>query len=78
MGRQGLSDISNQFHYRLTEDNRILWGGYDVIYYWRGKMNSELESRRDLGEAEQALLRYLPAAGGPQVHACMGRRDRHL
>ena len=32
--RQGLSDISNQFHYyRLTEDNRILWGGYDVIYY---------------------------------------------
>ena len=44
--RQGLSDISNQFHYyRLTEDNRILWGGYDVIYYWRGKMNSEFESR---------------------------------
>ena len=44
--RQGLSDISNQFHYyRLTEDNRILWGGYDVIYYWRGKLNPELESR---------------------------------
>ncbi len=44
--RQGLSDISNQFHYyRLTEDNRILWGGYDVIYYWGGKMNSEFESR---------------------------------
>jgi glycine/D-amino acid oxidase-like deaminating enzyme len=45
-GRQGLSDISNQFHYyRLTQDNRILWGGYDVIYYWGGKMNSEFESR---------------------------------
>jgi len=44
--RQGLSDIPNQFHYyRLTEDNRILWGGYDVIYYWRGKVNAELESR---------------------------------
>ncbi len=44
--RQGLSDIPNQFHYyRLTEDNRILWGGYDVIYYWGGKVNSELESR---------------------------------
>ena len=29
-------DIPNQFHYyRLTEDNRILWGGYDAIYYWR-------------------------------------------
>jgi glycine/D-amino acid oxidase-like deaminating enzyme len=44
--RQGLSDISNQFHYyRLTEDNRILWGGYDVIYYWRGKINTEFETR---------------------------------
>ena len=44
--RQGLSDISNQFHYyRLTQDNRILWGGYDVVYYWGGKMNSEFESR---------------------------------
>ena len=44
--RQGLSDIANQFHYyRLTEDNRILWGGYDAIYFWRGKVNAELESR---------------------------------
>jgi glycine/D-amino acid oxidase-like deaminating enzyme len=44
--RQGLSDIPNQFHYyRLTEDDRILWGGYDAVYYWGGKMSSELESR---------------------------------
>ncbi len=44
--RQGLSDMANQFHYyRLTPDNRILWGGYDAIYYWGGKVNAELESR---------------------------------
>ncbi|MGI9053956.1 MAG: NAD(P)/FAD-dependent oxidoreductase [Ilumatobacteraceae bacterium] len=44
--RQGLSDIPNQFHYyRLTEDNRVLWGGYDAVYYWRGRVSSELESR---------------------------------
>ncbi len=44
--RQGLSDLANQFHYyRLTEDNRILWGGYDAVYYWGGKVNSEHESR---------------------------------
>ena len=44
--RQGISDIPNQFHYyRLTADNRILWGGYDAMYYFRGKMNTELESR---------------------------------
>ena len=79
-GRQGLSDISNQFHYyRLTEDNRILWGGYDVIYYWRGKMSSRVrEPARDVGEAEQALLRHLPAARGREVHAHVGRRHRHV
>ncbi len=44
--RQGLSDITNQFHYyRLTTDNRILWGGYDAIYFWGSKVGSELESR---------------------------------
>jgi glycine/D-amino acid oxidase-like deaminating enzyme len=44
--RQGLSDIPNRFHYyRLTEDNRILWGGYDAVYHWRGKVSAELESR---------------------------------
>jgi glycine/D-amino acid oxidase-like deaminating enzyme len=44
--RQGLSDIPNQFHYyRLTEDNRVLWGGYDAVYYWRGRVSAELESR---------------------------------
>jgi glycine/D-amino acid oxidase-like deaminating enzyme len=33
--RQGLDDLSNQFHYyRLTADNRILWGGYDAIYHF--------------------------------------------
>ena len=44
--RQGLADITNQFHYyRLTPDNRILWGGYDAIYHWRSKTGVELESR---------------------------------
>jgi glycine/D-amino acid oxidase-like deaminating enzyme len=32
--RQGMSDANNQFHYfRLTADDRILWGGYDAIYH---------------------------------------------
>ena len=42
----GLSDYANQFHYyRLTEDNRILWGGYDAVYYFGGKVNPDLEHR---------------------------------
>jgi glycine/D-amino acid oxidase-like deaminating enzyme len=33
-GRQGVSDTNNQFHYyRTTIDGRILWGGYDAVYY---------------------------------------------
>jgi glycine/D-amino acid oxidase-like deaminating enzyme len=33
--RQGIGDSANQFHYyRLTADNRILWGGYDAIYHF--------------------------------------------
>ena len=33
--RQGIGDLGNQFHYyRLTADNRILWGGYDAIYHF--------------------------------------------
>ena len=44
--RQGISDYANQFHYyRLTSDNRILWGGYDAIYYFRGKVNPLLDQR---------------------------------
>jgi glycine/D-amino acid oxidase-like deaminating enzyme len=35
--RQGLSDGANQFHYyRLTPDDRILFGGYDAVYRYRG------------------------------------------
>ncbi|SDX20782.1 Glycine/D-amino acid oxidase [Amycolatopsis xylanica] len=46
--RQGVGDSANQFHYyRLTEDNRILWGGYDAIYYYGGPVRSELTLRAD-------------------------------
>ncbi|MCD0448432.1 FAD-binding oxidoreductase [Actinocorallia sp. API 0066] len=44
--RQGLGDSANQFHYyRLTADNRVLWGGYDAIYHFRNGLRHELESR---------------------------------
>jgi glycine/D-amino acid oxidase-like deaminating enzyme len=44
--RQGVSDSGNQFHYyRLTADNRILWGGYDAIYHFGSAIRPELERR---------------------------------
>ena len=35
--RQGIGDGGNQFHYyRLTTDNRILYGGWDAVYRYGG------------------------------------------
>jgi len=43
-GRQGLSDTGNQFHYyRTTIDGRILWGGYDAVYYRNNGIGKHLE-----------------------------------
>ena len=45
-GREGLSDAGYQFHYyRLTKENEILWGGYDAVYNYAGKVRSEYETR---------------------------------
>lgn len=44
--RQGVADLGNQFHYyRITADNRILWGGYDAIYHYGGRIRSSYEDR---------------------------------
>ncbi len=42
--RQGIGDASNMFHYyRLTRDDRILWGGYDAVYYFGSRIDNSLE-----------------------------------
>ena len=44
--RQGIGDSANQFHYyRLSADNRILWGGYDAIYHYGSKIADSLDQR---------------------------------
>ncbi|EXG81452.1 NAD(P)/FAD-dependent oxidoreductase [Cryptosporangium arvum] len=44
--RQGVGDSANQFHYyRLTADNRILWGGYDAIYHFGGRVRDRYDAR---------------------------------
>lgn len=44
--RQGMADGNNQFHYfRLTADDRILWGGYDAIYHFGNRVEPALDSR---------------------------------
>jgi glycine/D-amino acid oxidase-like deaminating enzyme len=49
--RQGLGDCANQFHYfRISADNRILWGGYDAIYHYGGKVRDEYDHRPETYE----------------------------
>jgi glycine/D-amino acid oxidase-like deaminating enzyme len=44
--RQGIGDSANQFHYyRLSADNRIVWGGYDAVYYFGRRVNPTYEDR---------------------------------
>ncbi|MGW3042247.1 NAD(P)/FAD-dependent oxidoreductase [Kitasatospora sp. NPDC001159] len=45
-GRQGLGDSANKFHYfRLSADDRILWGGYDAVYHYGGHVRHEYDQR---------------------------------
>jgi glycine/D-amino acid oxidase-like deaminating enzyme len=61
--RQGIGDAGNQFHYyRLSADNRILWGGYDAVYY-RGPITPEHDQR----EATFAVLAAHFAETFPQL-----------
>jgi glycine/D-amino acid oxidase-like deaminating enzyme len=44
--RQGVGDSGNLFHYyRLTADDRVLFGGYDAIYHYGNRMAPSLEQR---------------------------------
>src|SRR6185312_1956518 len=44
--RQGLDDMTNQFHYfRMTRDDRILWGGYDAIYHFGRHVRPSYDQR---------------------------------
>ncbi|MCP4968201.1 MAG: FAD-dependent oxidoreductase, partial [bacterium] len=51
--REGIGDVSNQFHYyRLTADDRILWGGYDATYHF----NNGLMARHDQSDETHGTL----------------------
>jgi glycine/D-amino acid oxidase-like deaminating enzyme len=62
--RQGLADALNQFHYyRLTPDDRILWGGYDAVYRYGGPVHA----RHDERDATFARLSQHFATTFPQL-----------
>jgi glycine/D-amino acid oxidase-like deaminating enzyme len=64
--RQGLSDANNQFHYfRLTADDRILWGGYDAIHHRGSRVAPELDVRpATFARLEAQFHRAFPQLAG--------------
>ncbi len=55
-GRHGVGDAANQFHYyRLSADNRILWGGYDATYHWNNGVHPRFD---DQPETHETLARH--------------------
>ncbi|MFI1682334.1 NAD(P)/FAD-dependent oxidoreductase [Streptomyces sp. NPDC020607] len=76
--RQGLGDSANQFHYfRLSADNRILWGGYDAIYPYGGKVRAEYDDRPETYAklAEHFFTCFPQLAGVRFTHAWGGAID---
>ena len=62
--RQGIGSTGNQFlYFRPTADNRILFGGYDAVYYYGNRMGPALEQRK----ATFALLSTQFALMFPQL-----------
>jgi glycine/D-amino acid oxidase-like deaminating enzyme len=68
-GREGMSDANNQFHYfRLTADDRILWGGYDAIYYRNNGVGPAFDRRPATFEKLEAhFRRAFPQLAGVRV-----------
>jgi glycine/D-amino acid oxidase-like deaminating enzyme len=77
-GREGVSDASRQFHYtRTTKDDRILWGGYDAVYYWNNGFGPHLENSNVIFErlAEHFFQTFPQLEGLQFSHAWGGAID---
>lgn len=80
-GGYGISDAGNRFHYyRTTRDRRIVWGGYDALYYYGSDLNPSRARReqteRVLAEHFFATFPQLAGSGGVRFsHAWGGAID---
>jgi len=76
--RQGVGDCANQFHYyRLSAENRILWGGYDAVYRYGGPVRSDLDVHEaTFAKLSQHFFTTFPALSGIRfTHAWGGAID---
>jgi len=64
--RAGIGDVANQFHYyRLSADNRILFGGYDAVYRYGGPVRPDLDDHDPtFGTLSQHFFTVFPQLQG--------------
>lgn len=66
-GRQGIEDARNLIHYyRLTADNRLLFGGRDALYYFGGPLDRDRNAAIFRG-LEEDMLRTFPQLHGVRI-----------
>jgi glycine/D-amino acid oxidase-like deaminating enzyme len=67
--RQGLRDAWNWFHYfRLTPDNRLLFGGYQAVYYFGSHVSAEQDlNPRHFGKLERHMRTTFPGLGDVSI-----------
>jgi glycine/D-amino acid oxidase-like deaminating enzyme len=72
--RQGIGDAGNQFHYyRLSADDRILWGGYDAVYRFRGPVGDDLDEHDPtFATLAQNFFATFPQLEGLRFSHCWG------
>ncbi|MGR0321038.1 NAD(P)/FAD-dependent oxidoreductase [Agromyces sp. ZXT2-3] len=76
--RQGIGDMANQFHYsRMTRDGRILYGGYDAVYHFGGRIREGYEDRPESYEklASHFFTTYPQLEGLRFTHRWAGAID---
>ena len=62
---QGIGDAANQFHYyRLSADNRIVWGGYDAVYHFGRRVDPMYEDRLEVFRRLAGCWTYWAWKGG--------------
>jgi glycine/D-amino acid oxidase-like deaminating enzyme len=77
-GRQGLADLANQSHYyRLTADNRIVFGGHDAVHHYGGRVSRAYENRPQTFRrlAEHLLTTFPQLEGIRLTHRWSGAVD---
>ena len=76
-GRQGVGDSANLFHYyRLTRDDRIVWGGYDAVYHFGSRIGRRLPTIRACPSPRPLFRNCLPALTWSKLSGAMCRSKR--